>query len=281
VSAYAHVCCAVDGAPARADALRLARAVAGEGARLSVVHVTDPRPVMGPETPTGPDGAGGVEGARAWLEGEAAGVGGDPVLLVDEDPAASLAGWAATEGVDLIVAAAHHDRLERAFVGSFTRDVAHAAPCAVLVARPGVPAPQGPPDLVVACVDEASGARVVDECRALAGRRLALLHVAGADGLAGLLPGSRSGAEAEVPAWLAGMRDAVGAAEAHVIHGRGAGAAEEWAAERGAQVVAAAARVDPGPVALLGSFTTHLVHHARAHVLVARPPASPGAAAPA
>lgn len=259
-----RVCCCIDGTDARHEALALARAAA-DGGTLHVLHVTDGRGLMRPEAP--PGSARGTEGLRAWVAAGAAGVGGTAVLLEDEDAVRATARWAAAEGVDLVVAAAHHGSLERAVVGSFSADLARAAPCPVLVARPGVaPAIAA----AAACVSPGpSAAGLPAACRALGADPVAVLHVLEPQGAEALVP-QGDPRPAEVPAWLGEVARGSGADAAHAVRGRGPAAAEAWARHSAVSLLAVATR-DSAAATLIGGFASYLVHHAPCHVLVVPP----------
>lgn len=134
---YAHIACCVDDSPASTRALAEARRLRALGpGRLSLVHVS-PRPLIEAPAPGAPPGAPRdvADDERAWLQATAAGVAGaEPVALTG--PAAGAAmDWAREAGPDLIVAAAHRGRVERALLGSFAAHVAREAPCPALLTR--------------------------------------------------------------------------------------------------------------------------------------------------
>lgn len=139
---YSHIACCVEhlseASPlALAEARRL-RAL-GPG-RLTIVHVVVP-PMVYPALPGSgtqtwiPDPTESFEGATAWLSGIAH--EGEQIEVIDHgSPPAVVCQWAASSGVDLIVAASHRGLVERALLGSFAGYLARHSPCAVLLVRP-------------------------------------------------------------------------------------------------------------------------------------------------
>ena len=87
--------------------------------------------------------------ARRWIEARAERAQAEPVLLSGYPPRAACE-FARGEGIDLIVAAAHHGRVRRAMLGGFASYVAYHAPCPVLLMptpepeEPGVHDAAGP-----------------------------------------------------------------------------------------------------------------------------------------
>lgn len=278
---YMHVCCCVDSAPARDLAIAEARRALGAGGRLTLLHVVNPRPLAAAgTTPLGTSAADQREAAERWLAAIATVIGAVPVVISGDDPAYAASAWATDNGVDLLVAAPHHDRLERTLLGSFSRDLAHGGPCAVLLARP---APSGArrrsETFAVACVEEGPAAeRVVTETARLGAARLALLHAHPGEGV-GRIAGGWELVTEPAPEWLADLAARAGAQEVVQLRGRTGQAIVAWAEAAGAGVLAVAARSRPGPVELLGSVTSHLVGEAPCPVLVACPP--PAAETPA
>lgn len=126
---HKHIACCVAPLaavrPAVAEASRLRRAGPG---RLSVVHAVRWPPQEGPRRTR----ESVLAEASAWLRCECAPMrGAEPVLLVGEDPAVTIADWAGEHGVDLLVTG--QDRAGMA--GGFTARLRGRAPCPVVVAR--------------------------------------------------------------------------------------------------------------------------------------------------
>lgn len=276
MSGYMHVCCCVDTSPQRDLAIAEARRAMAPGSRLTLLHVLDRRPLTGAgAAPLGTSAADQREAAERWLSTIATVIGAETVVLCDDDQALAATAWARDHGVDLLVAAPHHGRLERALRGSFARDLAHGAPCAVLLARAH---PSGArrraETLAVACVERGPAARrVIEEARRLGAARLALLHAHPGDGV-GRIAGGWEQVTDPPPRWLTDMAAAAGAHEVVQLRGRTGQAIVAWAEASAAGVLAVAARSRPGPVELLGSVTSHLVAEAPCPVLVACPPAA-------
>jgi nucleotide-binding universal stress UspA family protein len=143
---FRHIACCVDDSPASMEALAEAVALRDLcGARLSVVHVV-PRPLLmerGPgEWVPAPEDL--VTRRRAWLAGLAAEIPeAEPVALTGNPPS-EVCDWAAGTDVDLLLAASHRGRVQRALLGSFATHLAQRAPCAVLLTRPGAAPPRPP-----------------------------------------------------------------------------------------------------------------------------------------
>jgi nucleotide-binding universal stress UspA family protein len=135
---YDHIAVCLDTSDAGEAALREAAALrAATPGRLTLVHVATPPRIAGYSRWEPPEVQTFMLEARAWLEGVAAGIpGATAVVLHGDRPAHRVVAWAAESGCDLLVAASHDSALERLGLGGFARHLAHAAPCAVLLARP-------------------------------------------------------------------------------------------------------------------------------------------------
>ncbi|MEQ8834196.1 MAG: universal stress protein [Miltoncostaeaceae bacterium] len=136
---FAHVVCAVESQELSAPAIaQAARAAAGDGQRLSLVHVvgTVARFTGGQTSRSRPPQelqAELVADARAWLDPLAAGHGAEAVTVVGPDPATTLLEWARDNGADLLVICPHRKGLAR-LLGSFAAEIVKDPPCAVLLA---------------------------------------------------------------------------------------------------------------------------------------------------
>jgi nucleotide-binding universal stress UspA family protein len=141
---FRHIACCVDDSDAGREALAMARELRAAGAgRLSVVHAA-PRPLIFVDGPHGepvPDPRDIWSRSGRWLR-RLARTGEDAVLL-QGDPPIAVVDWACDAGVDLLVAAAHRSRVERALLGGFAAHLAYHAPCAVLLTRPRRPPVEG------------------------------------------------------------------------------------------------------------------------------------------
>jgi nucleotide-binding universal stress UspA family protein len=133
---FRHVACCVDGAPGDADALRIARGIAGADRRMSVVHVAGARPAVAGDpsaVATEPE-----ERGRDLLERAAAAAPGAEPVLLEGAPGPAICRWAEAAGADLLVVASRHPgRWGMSVLGQVTRHVVDHAPCAVLVVRYG------------------------------------------------------------------------------------------------------------------------------------------------
>lgn len=138
---YRSIACFVDGGPASRvvyeEGLALRAQSPGE---LAVVHViAEPlmllsSPFAGPP-PTIYDESGA---ARKWLAEQIGGASGVEAVLLNGWPPRAACDYAASAGIDLLVAAAHRGIVNRAMLGSFASHVAYHAPCPVLLVHPPV-----------------------------------------------------------------------------------------------------------------------------------------------
>jgi nucleotide-binding universal stress UspA family protein len=136
-SPYSHIACCIDDSDAAKVGLGEALRLAGDDARVSLVHVTE-LPVVYPD-PAGavvPDPSSIHERARRWLERQAEEHPNAEPVLLEGHPPSSVCLWADEVRPDLIVAAAHRGLLERFFLGSFAGYLAHHSPVNVLLVRP-------------------------------------------------------------------------------------------------------------------------------------------------
>lgn len=137
---YDHIAVCLDASSA-ADEAALREAVALRAlapGRLTLLHVAVPPRLAGYSRWEAPGEQTFAVEAGEWLRGVAESVpGAEPVLLVGDRPAHRVEEWAGEAGCDLLVAASHDDAAARLGLGGFARHLAHHAPCAVLLARPG------------------------------------------------------------------------------------------------------------------------------------------------
>ena len=135
---FRHVACCVDGAPGDAEAVEVARGLAGPSGRLSVVHVARGRApglVEGAGTQEDPEG---VDRAQRLLAQAAAAAPGADHAILQGVPGPTICRWAEAAGADLLVVASRHPgRWGMSVLGPVTRHVVDHAPCAVLVVRHG------------------------------------------------------------------------------------------------------------------------------------------------
>jgi nucleotide-binding universal stress UspA family protein len=71
-----------------------------------------------------------------WLDEVAANTAGAEAVLLEGHPGETACDWAGENGVDVMVAASHGGRLERALLGSFAAYLTQHAPCPVLLIPP-------------------------------------------------------------------------------------------------------------------------------------------------
>jgi len=74
--------------------------------------------------------------AREWITRRAAGIPGAEAVFLEGFPGPAVVEWAEQAGVDLLVTAAHHGRLEGLLLGSFAHHLVNSSPCPVLIVRP-------------------------------------------------------------------------------------------------------------------------------------------------
>ena len=185
-----HIACCIDRSKAAELALsEAARLRAGSSGSLHARPRGAARP--GPNRGAGWLGGRGGRSPRSGAsltrgERRAEIPGAEAQLLSGDPPAEVAARWARDAGVDLIVSAAHQSRIRRALLGRFSRDLADAAGCPVLIARPGpasraqgAPGPVAPPYRhIAACLDHTPDAgRVIEMTRELGRRGSAALSV--------------------------------------------------------------------------------------------------------
>lgn len=153
---YNRIACCVDrdqmADEVLAEGMRLA---GGDAQALQVVHVVAPPHtlVAGPFAYIAPVTEMWSE-AEAWLEDRTQALPGATPVLLDGSPARALCAWAATHDIDLIVAAAHRGRVERAMLGGFAAHIAYHAPCSVLLVH-------RPTDAVPADTRQGAGANEI------------------------------------------------------------------------------------------------------------------------
>lgn len=134
-SPHRHVCCCIDRGGGEAT-LAEARRLAGDGGRVTILHVAEPEPVVAAGlTEWGEvDRDDPLAPARAWLDGVVSDAGGgDPVLLSGDPAAAEACRWARRNHVDLMVTRARAGSLRQMVLGSFAGHLAAEAPCPVLL----------------------------------------------------------------------------------------------------------------------------------------------------
>lgn len=126
-----------------AEGMRLA---GGDPSALQIVHVVAPPHtlVAGPFAYIAPVTEVWSE-AEAWLEDRTQALPGATPVLLDGSPARALCAWAATHDIQLIIAAAHRGRVERAMLGGFASHIAYHAPCSVLLVHRPADDPGTPP----------------------------------------------------------------------------------------------------------------------------------------
>lgn len=131
----AHVAACIDGDEHAPEVLSSARHVAdAHAAQLTAVHVADDIRVY-VEYGWAPDPD---EWDRRWTETMDEMIGDIPcerVVLEGEFAGPAIRGWAEESNVDLLVLAAHRGAMRRFFLGGVANDLAHHAPCDLLIGR--------------------------------------------------------------------------------------------------------------------------------------------------
>lgn len=278
--ALTHIACCVDRSDASelavAEALRMRRLAPG---RLTLVHVAPPLVVLtGGLTDWEIDEEDPLAPPRRWLEEYARTIdGAEPVLLSGDPPARVVSEWMTEAGVDLVVAAAFRDRVQRALLGSFARELAYESPRNVLIARPGRADEDGRAWHIGCCIDGSEGAAraaaLTKEIAGLTPARVTMVHVVSPPQplprrlIARLLPapgGRRRRAED-----LLDRADAIPGAERVVLTGPPGPATCSWAESASADLLVVGPRAGGRPG--LGGFAASVVATAPCAVLLARP----------
>jgi len=280
------------------EALRLAGRVASRhDARVWLVHVYDPAPVVGPrptvehlEVGASDDLSQQIESELEQRRAELLGDVEDVVCRLERhpSPAQRIVALAAELEADLVVVGCHgRTGLPRAVLGSVAEQVARHAPCPVLVAR-DVSDVTAFPGAMAVCTDftEASGAAVDLAASYAKGsdRTLAILHVYPAEpeepGAPPADPPNVDEAFAQLRAKLqATYQQRLGgrvAAEAHLLTGDDVAAALcRYAADHHVDLLVLATRARSGVSrALLGSVNDSVLRHAPCSVLTTQPATS-------
>lgn len=151
-SPYEHIVCCFEGSEPSRQALAEARRLRARGpGRLTVLHVARQPLRWG----TGIAYAVSIpepfeeeaQRVREWLVHEVADDQAAVVVISGYPPAAAC-DWAAANGADLIVAAAHRGLVDRVLLGSFAGFLVRHSPCPVLLIRPQPPTRNEEPSAV-------------------------------------------------------------------------------------------------------------------------------------
>ncbi len=129
------VAVAFDHSPRANDALRIARALSNQSARITALHVIEqmpdyvaaqvPEEILSDRKPA----------AEAELNAELGGVSDIKPVVVYGHPGRTIVDFAKKHGVDCIVIASHRPGLQDYFLGSTAQRVVRHAECAVHVLR--------------------------------------------------------------------------------------------------------------------------------------------------
>ena len=208
--------------------------------------------------------------------------GAEPVLLWG-NPAERVIDWSWSARPDLLVAASHAGRVERA-LGSFVRRVAVAGPCPALVLPSGVrageaPGPgEAPYRHIACCVDDSpASARALEEAtrlRALGPGSLRVVHAAPRPLIEPPGPEDPPGAPRDIAsedaAWLRRTAGAVPGAEPVLLSGLAPDEVLAWAGTVRPDLLVAAVHRGPVERVLLGSFAARVALEAPCPVLLTR-----------
>ncbi len=261
---FENVLVGVDGRAGGHDAIALARALTGPGAKLTLAHVHHS------------EVAEEREDCNRLLERERAeaGVEAELVALVATSPGRGLHQQAEAQGADLlVVGSTRRGLLGRAMLGDDTRAALNGAPCAVAVAPLGYAGEHAPIKKVgVAYNDSPESAAALALARGLASADAASVHVLEVVSIpsvayAGLIPPS-IGESIDVLLAEANKRmQALPDVEARAIYGLPGEELAEFSGELDLLVVGSRGY---GPMRrlVLGSTSEHLERHARCPLLV-------------
>lgn len=116
-------------------ALEIAQALAGEGAKITALHVMEEIPsYVAQYLPEG-QAEHNLKELEAHLKAEFGGVAGLDYKVISGHAGHSIVEYAADHGIDCIVIASHRPGLQDFFLGSTAARVVRHAPCAVHVSR--------------------------------------------------------------------------------------------------------------------------------------------------
>jgi nucleotide-binding universal stress UspA family protein len=141
---FANVIVGVDGSPTGRDAVKLALALADEGAKITLAHVYGGVPTPGRSVATPGDRAGATAALLLEAERAATGVNAELVGFCASSVGRGLHTLAEQCQADLLVVGSHSRGLAgRVLVGDDTRASLNGAPCAIAVAPRGFVARSG------------------------------------------------------------------------------------------------------------------------------------------
>ncbi len=117
------------------EAMKVARALAGEGARITALHVMEDIPAyVAQYLPKGRREESRAE-LKAKLAADLGGVKDIKPVVIFGHPGHSILEYAGDHDVDCIVIASHKPGIQDYFLGSTAARVVRHAPCAVHVSR--------------------------------------------------------------------------------------------------------------------------------------------------
>lgn len=282
---HRHIACCIDTTDAAAGVLAYAAALrARAGAKLTLVHVVPPLPVLaGGFTDWEADSTDPMRPPRRWLEQQAAGHEANAVLLAGPSPGRSVCDWLGEADVDLVIAATHNDRLTRAVFGSFAKILAYESPVDTLVIPPGDTTDARPVTRIACCIDSTSGGahalRAADRMRAAWEAPVTLVHVVSPPRLTPRrvvaeslpMPKRRQNAALEL---LERAAAALPDADTELLAGPPEETVVTWARRADLDLLVVGPRAGGEP--LLGGFSERVAREATCPVLLARDDGRPG-----
>jgi len=118
-----------------AGAVEIARAIAAEGAEITLSHVMERVPAYAMSYITEEHRADSRRAVQAELDAMAADILGGKGMVVEGHSGRTILDWAEQKGIDCIVIASHRPGMQDLFLGSTATQVVRHAPCAVHVIR--------------------------------------------------------------------------------------------------------------------------------------------------
>lgn len=119
----------------QAQSLKIARALASEGARITLLHVFESPPSYALQYIPEDLITANRDGIRAELDAMAKDVPGGNGVLVNGHPGRSICDWVKDNGADLVVMASHRPAFGDVIWGSTAAHVVRHVACAVHVWR--------------------------------------------------------------------------------------------------------------------------------------------------
>lgn len=116
-------------------ALEVARVLAGDGARITLLHVVEHIPSYAVSYMSQEYIDEASRAVQDELERMARGIEGSSAVVIEGHSGRSILDWAGKQGVDCIILASHRPGLQDYFLGSTAAQVVRHAGCSVHVLR--------------------------------------------------------------------------------------------------------------------------------------------------